>query len=89
MPQNMLKFSNFQKNYFLGGAEGGFGFCTLQNDFIYNYLLFMEGWRPKMPFFQFQYIFLKLQQDRLCAVFVFSEIREGFKKKSDFYHFGV
>ena len=52
IPQNMLKFGKFQKSRFFGGPEGGFGFRTLQNDFIYNYLLFLEAWRPKNAIFK-------------------------------------
>ena len=33
-------------------SEGGFGFRTLQNDFIYDYLLFLEGWRLKNAIFK-------------------------------------
>ena len=52
IPENMLKFGKFQKSRFFGGPEEGFWFWTLQNDFIYDYLLLLEGWRPKNPIFQ-------------------------------------
>ena len=50
--KNMLKFGNFQKSRFLEGPEGAFCFWTLQNDFIYDYLLFFGGWGPKIAIFQ-------------------------------------
>ena len=49
---NMLKFGNFQKVGFLGGQRGVMSFLTPQNDFTYQYLLFLGGWRPKNAVFQ-------------------------------------
>ena len=50
--QNMLKFGNFLKSRFLGVQRVFFWFWTLQNEFIYDYLLLMEDWRPKNATFQ-------------------------------------